>query len=302
MSYPRNQSIFYKITSPQMLADRLRVTLDELNELCAATNNYKRWTDKKTGRPIQEPKPKLDKVHKRVALLLAKIDTPNYLHSAIRGRSYITNASGHSVDTGCVKIDVRKFYPSVRSQAVHHFFLDRMLCSGDVAGILTKLLTVDGHLPTGSSSSPILSYFAYEDMFDALHALAVANGCIMTVYVDDVVFTGKGATRGLLYAARRIFASYRLHGHKTKLFRPGQPRIITGVAVTKDGMRLPNKRQKGIGDDFATFDALPNGRERLIVARRLTGRLFEASQVDPSWRPKAEVMAEERNALQRFAK
>jgi len=300
LSYPRNQSIFYKITSPQMLADRLRVTLDELNELCAASDNYKRWPDKKTGRPIQEPKPELDKIHKRVAALLAKMETPDYLHSAIKGKSYITNASGHSVGTGCVKIDVRKFYPSVRSQAVHHFFLDRMLCTGDVAGILTKLLTVDGHLPTGSSSSPILSYFAYEDMFEALAALAKANGCIMTVYVDDVVFTGTGATRGLLYAARKVFASYRLYGHKTKLFRPGQPRIITGVAVTKEGMKLPNKRQRGIADDLATFDSLPNGREKLVVARRLTGRLFEASQIDPAWRSKAEAMAAERDSLQRI--
>lgn len=302
MSYPRNQSIFYKVTSPQMLADRLCVTLDELNELCAATDNYKRWTDKKTGRPIQEPTPKLDKLHKRVAMLLAKIDTPDYLHSAIKGRSYITNASGHSVDTGCVKIDVRKFYPSIRSQALHHFFLDRILCAGDVAGSLTKLLTVDGHLPTGSSSSPILSYFAYEDMFEALAALAKTNGCIMTVYVDDVVFTGVGATRGLLYAARKVFASFRLHGHKTKLFRPGQPRIITGVAVTKEGMKLPNKRQKSIAEDFATLNALPNGREKLIVARRLTGRLFEASQIDPAWRSKAEAVAAERDNLHRYAK
>lgn len=302
MSYPRNQSIFYKITSPQMLADRLRVPLDELNDLCKAKDNYKRWTDRKTGRPIQEPKPNLDKVHKRVARLLAKINTPDYLHSAIRGRSYITNASGHTVYEGCAKIDVKKFYPTVRAQAVHHFFRDRMHCTGDVAGILTKLLTVDGHLPTGSSSSPILSYFAYEDMFEALAQLAIKNDCTMTVYVDDVVFTGRGATRSLLYDARRILASFRLHGHKTKLFRPGQPRIVTGVAITRDGMKLPNKRQKGIAEDFEVFDALPIGREKLIVARRLTGRLFEASQIDPSWRPKAEVMAAERDALQRYAR
>ena len=51
-------------------------------------------------------------------------------------------------------------------------------------------------------------------------------------------------------------------------------------AVTKEGMKLPSERQKGVADDFATFDALPHGREKLLVARRLTGRLFEASQVD----------------------
>ena len=302
MSYPRDQSIFYKVTSPQMLADRLGMPLAEVQSLCEAADNYKRWTDKASGRPIQEPMPKLDKVHKRVARLLAKIETPDYLHSAIKGRSYITNAEKHKVDAGCVKIDVRKFYPSVRAQAVHHFFLDRMHCTGDAAGILTKLLTVDGHLPTGSSSSPILSYFAYEDMFQELDALSVERGCVMTVYVDDVVFTGPGATRAMLYAARRIFGKYRLHAHKTKMFRAGQPRIITGVAVTKDGMRLPNKRQKSIADDFAAFDHLPDGYEKLVVARRLTGRLFEASQVDATWRPKAETMAVERDTLNKYAR
>jgi hypothetical protein len=299
MTYARNQSILYKVTSPQMLADRLRISLDEMNILCASSDNYKRWTDTKTGRPIQEPKPRLDMVHKRVARQLANIKTPDYLHSAIRGRSYITNASAHSVDEGCVKIDVRKFYPSVRAQAVHHFFLDRMRCTGDVAGILTKLLTVDGHLPTGSSSSPILSFFAYEDMFEELAGLAKLAGCQLTVYIDDMVFTGSGATRSLLYASRKVLSTYRLYGHKTKLFRPGQPRIITGVAVTKEGMKLPNKRQKAIAEDFAALDLAPEGLGKLTIARRLAGRLFEAGQIDPSWLSKAEAMAATRDAIQR---
>ena len=86
------------------------------------------------------------------------------------------------------------------------------------------------------------------------------------------------------------------------MFRAGQPRIITGVAVTKDGMRLPNKRQKSIADDFAAFDHLPDGYEKLVVAMRLTGRLFEASQVDVTWRPKAETMAAERDTLNKYVR
>jgi hypothetical protein len=174
-----------------------------------------------------------------------------------------------------------------------------MLCTGDVAGILTKLLTVDGHLPTGSSSSPILSFFAYEDMFEELEGLAKLAGCQLTVYIDDMVFTGCGATRSLLYASRRVLASYRLYGHKTKLFRPGQPRIITGVALTKEGMKLPNKRQKSIAADFVAFDIAPDGFEKLVIVRRLVGRLFEASQIDPTWLSKAEAMAATRDAMQR---
>lgn len=299
MSHDRNQSILYKVTSPQMLADRLLISREELDALLADADPYKRWIDKKSGRAIQEPRPRLAKAHRRIATLLARIDTPPYLHSAKKGRSYISNAAAHSVDDGCVKIDVRRFYPSARAQAVYHFFLDRMACDGDVAGMLAKLLTVDGHLPTGSSASPIVSYFAYEDLFHELAVLAEACGCKMTVYVDDIVFTGVGATRRLLFEARKAIGKRHLHGHKTKLFRPGQPRVITGVVVTNSGLRLPNRRQVRIADDQKLFEDLPLGREKLNVAQRLTGRLFEASQIDAGWRVRAEAMAALRDNIQR---
>ena len=98
MSYGRDQSILYKVTSPQMLADRLCISRDELNAIVADPDPYKRWLDKKSGRMIQEPRPKLAKIHRRIAVLLARIDTPAYLHSAKKGRSYISNASAHSVE------------------------------------------------------------------------------------------------------------------------------------------------------------------------------------------------------------
>lgn len=300
MSYERNQSILYKVTSPQMLAKRLLMSREELDALLADADPYKRWIDKKSGRAIQEPRPRLAKVHRRVATLLASIETPAYLHSAKKGRSYISNAAAHSVEDGCVKIDVRRFYPSTRVQAVYHFFLDRMACAADVAGTLAKLLTVDGHLPTGSSASPIVSYFAYEDLFDELSALAESVGCKVTVYIDDIVFAGAGATRRLLFEARKAIGKRHLHGHKTKLFRPGQPRIITGVAVTNNGLRLPNRRQMRIAEDQKLFDDLPLGCEKLLVAQRLTGRLFEASQIDAGWRARAEAMAAQRDALDKL--
>ena len=79
MSHDRNQSILYKVTSPQMLADRLLISRGELDALLADADPYKRWIDKKSGRAIQEPRPKLAKVHRRIATLLARIDTPAYL-------------------------------------------------------------------------------------------------------------------------------------------------------------------------------------------------------------------------------
>ncbi|RMF10779.1 MAG: RNA-directed DNA polymerase [Alphaproteobacteria bacterium] len=298
-SYPRDQSRLYKVKSPAQLADIFFLQPHELDLLLDANENYIRWTDKKTGREIQRPKPLLEKVHRRAGMLLSRIETPDFLHSAIKGRSYISNAQRHMPDEPTAKIDVRKFYPSARAQAVFHFFRDRMLCDGDVAGMLARLLTVDGHLATGSSVSPILSFFAYEDMFTDIEALAIERGCEMTCYVDDMVFTGPGATRRLIYDIIQIVRQYRLWGHKTKLFKPGQPKVITGVAVIRVGQRLPNRRQKTIADEMDVLKSTRDDAERLAIIRRLLGRLYEAAQVDSSWYVTADAMADEKRGLER---
>ncbi len=212
--------------------------------------------------------------------------------------TYISNAKSHPPSQPTVKIDVKKFYVNARGQAVYHFFLERMDCDPRAAGILARLLTVGGHLPTGSSASPIVSYFAYEDMFNELFELAVHRSCKMTVYVDDIVFTGAGATRELLYEAKKIMRKYRLFGHKTKSFRARQPKVLTGVAITEQGPRLPNKRQKSIADDFVLFANMPFGEEKLRCARRLTGKLYEAAQVDNMWKKKADEFASTKQVLE----
>lgn len=290
-AYPRDQSKLYNIISPAQLRDLLNIKERKLIRILDRRDNYICWVDEKSKRDIQKPKPFLDIIHKRIATLLSRIETPDFLHSAIKGKSYVTNAAQHSPNFPSIKIDIRKYYPSVRAQAIFHFFCNRMKCAQDVAGILTKLLTVDGHLATGSSVSPILSYYAYEDMFQEMAALAGERGCVMTCYVDDMVFTGKGATRQLIYDMRKIARRYRLWVHKTKIFSASQPKVVTGVAVTKLGLRLPNKRQKIIREEHALLPDLSQPNERLAAVRRLASRVHEAGQVDPAWKPKATALS-----------
>ena len=103
-SYPFHQSRLYKIKSPAQLADLLNVRLGLIDMLLSARENYVRFTEKKSGRPIQEPKPTLQAIHKRVAKLLGRIETPDELHSAKKGRSYVT-------------MPVRTMAPPVRSKS-----------------------------------------------------------------------------------------------------------------------------------------------------------------------------------------
>jgi RNA-directed DNA polymerase len=296
--HPLNQSRLYKVKSIAQLSDILGISKSYVKYIMRDRENYIRFTTK-GGRDVQWPKPILRRGQKRAAQLLSRIETPDFLHSAKRGRSYITNAQQHSWGHPSVKIDIRQFFQSTRAAAVYHFFADKMCCVPDVASALTKLLTVDGYLPTGGNASPILSYFTYMDMFSEIEILAKQRDCVVTCLIDDMTFTGPGATRALIYDVRRIIARYRLWGHKTKVFKRGQPKIITGVAVTRIGPRVPNKRQVAIAEDLKSLAAAQSDEERLVVLRRVIGRIHEAAQIEPLWRSRADSLVIQRREIER---
>jgi RNA-directed DNA polymerase len=295
--YPLNQSPFYKVKSPAQLADILGTNRKTMIRIASGSFNYIQFENHR-GRDIQWPKPTLRRIQKRAANLLGRIETPNFLHSAKKGRSYITNADQHSPLLPSVKVDIRKFFQSVRAPAVFHFFKDKMLCAPDVAGILARIFTLDKHLPTGGNVSPILSYFAYMDMFAEIDDLARRSDCVMTCLMDDMAFTGSGASGSLIYEVGRILGQYRRCAHKTKVFKARQVKIITGIAITTRGRRVPNKRQKAIAQDLRDLRAAQSDEEQLTILRRATGRAYEAAQVDPAWLPRAKSIAAKRKAVE----
>jgi len=294
--YSLDQSPLYKIKSIGQLGDILKTDRKTINYLVSSNDNYIRFTTQ-TDRDIQWPKPSLRRIQKRAADLLSRIETPEFLHSARRGRSYITNAAKHSAMLPGLKVDIRKFFQSVRVPAVFHFFRDKMLCEPDVAAVLAKLFTVDRHLPTGGNVSPILSYFTYMDMFAEIDSVARQRDCVMTCLMDDMTFTGPGATRQLLYDVQCILRRYRLWAHKTQIFKSHQARVITGVAVTIRGLRVPYKRQRAIARDRRELSRAQSDEMRLDILKHAIGRLHEAAQVDVAWRPRAVALVARRKII-----
>ncbi|UAK23842.1 reverse transcriptase family protein [Sphingomonas nostoxanthinifaciens] len=277
-------SALFKLTSPARLAHILCISPGQLAYLVRnAEANYLVRTDRKTGRLIEEPKALLKQVHARVAKLLQQIETPDYLHSGVRQRSYVTNASQHGAKDSAVKLDIKKFFPSVRAAAVYSFFHELMEYPADVASRMTRLLTIGGHLPTGGNASCILSFWAYKPMFDEIAELAVAKSCAFTLYVDDMTISGRFASRSMQQAARQIVGRHRLRAHKNKVFVPNQPRVVTGVAVTVRGLELPNRRAKAIDDATQVVTHTADGSAKLALLPVLIGRVSEAAEIDPAW-------------------
>jgi len=281
------------IDSPKDLARRLStkslpLTVEDLHNLSGDAGNFKLYKIKE--RPIQEPKARLQAIHLRVHRLLSKVEVPDYLHSAVKGRSYLSNAAAHLARDPVIKIDIKKFFASVPQRAILRFLRVSCRCRSDVAKLLSNILVFNGKIATGSSASPILAYYAFKQMFDEIAALAASLGLTFTCYVDDMTLSGSAATNATLMKVRAIISRHGLKSHKTRKFKAGDPRIITGVCLAVDGHRVPNKLHLKIATDFESFasEGDPNLRKKTLLS--LLGRLEAAGLIDPRYKARAATL------------
>lgn len=278
ITYGLSASPLFKVWTPKRLALRLGFNDADLQQV-SRRGLYRHFEI--DGRECQQPLGLTRAVHDRVARLLSRIEVPAYLHS-VRGLSYKSNAAEHVGDVPSVRLDIRKFYPSTKTLAIWNFFRYKLACSPNVATLFANICTCNGALPTGSPISSYLAYFANVDLFSSLAELAESVNCTMSVYVDDITFTGEHATGQLLDEAIQIVhrSHLRHNRYKSRVLSAGIPKRITGVIVTSTGIAVPNSRQKRIGELFrerATMQSIGTG---------LVGRLWEAAQIAPHFKLK----------------
>ncbi|MFT4059655.1 MAG: reverse transcriptase family protein [Legionella sp.] len=291
-SYPLKDSWLYNIRTKNSLCAKLETNIETINTLSDDGANYQTFflqqADKK--REIQAPKFELDKIHSRIASLLARIEVPDYLHSGIKGRSNITNA--HLGTTPVLTLDIKNFYSSTSAKSVYHFFYSRLNCSSDVASLLASLCTYNNHVPTGSRVSMILAYWANEPMFQHLRHLSARKNITMTVYVDDLTFSGENVNRSFQKNVINIIkrAGMSVHQKKTKLYLKTQAKVITGVVITDNKMFVRNKHHRAIYELFNSIGDAKNEAELEYLSSSLIGKLSAAGQIDHRFLQRARSM------------
>lgn len=281
-SYSLQNSPLYNIRTKKDLATILFTSEAALRGMTdKSIPHYEYWEEEKPDgsmRPLCRPHEGLDKVQSRIAYLLSCIETPNYVHAPVPKRTYVTNAAAHKDSRAFCLMDIENFYPSCKEEKVIAFFQNRMICSLDVAVILARLCCDKGSLPQGSSSSPILSYWAYSEMWDAIYDIAKDSGNIFTLYIDDLTISGNIVTRRAIWEVRK-----QIHKHglsiKTKKTRwiIEKPARVTGVIVGPSQLRLPNRQHKKLAE--AKSDYSKPGGNRKKKANVLRGRKAQAAQI-----------------------
>lgn len=299
--YLLNQSPFYKLSNKKKLAKILFISLFDLKNIqncrddiidkkLSNDKNFKikiKKDKKGKDRQMEIPNNFLKKIHERIANLLSNIETPLYLHSAIKNHSYKTNAKVHIGEHSLIKTDISNFYPSTTFNKIFLFFYKTMLCEYDIATILAKICTYNKHLPTGSPLSPILSFFANKNMFDEINDLCLRNNLNFTVYIDDLTISGNGCFKIFGEVLKIIYKNgYKTKSKKNIKYLSGYTKEVTGVIIKNNELRLPNIRYKKIRK---LEEEIKDVQDKYILKKKyneLVGRLREGSQFDEKLKEK----------------
>ncbi|MBT1870776.1 reverse transcriptase family protein [Enterobacter mori] len=292
-SYGVMDSPFYKLKSKKKLAALLCVNISDFSILKKDEGNYSIFEQlSKKGKPrkIQKPLEKLDVVHTRIASLLSRIGLPLYLHSGKKACSNVTNARAHLNNEKMMTTDIKAFFPSTTRLMIFSFFYSVMKMSCDVADILSHICTCHDRLPTGSRISMPLAFFANSRMFDEIHELCQKLKIEMTVYVDDLTFSGANVNRLFCAVTRKIINKHGhvMHPTKTKLYSKDKPKLVTGVIVLGNHLKVRNEQHRLMARDIEYWKIIKDAEnaKETSIAKTLFGRLHSMGVIEQRYKSK----------------
>lgn len=281
--YELRASPFFRLRSKAKLAKVLLVPRMKLKKLSQLEDGYKHFKkSKKTGgsREICAPIHQLKVVQSRIADLLGRVAAPDYLFAPVEGRSYVDNAARHIGSRSVHLLDIEDFFPNCTSKKVIWFFQTHMECSLDVAVILARIATHNDVFPQGSPCSPILAYFAYIDMWEEINTTVTNSGCKLSVYVDDLTISGDTVPEAMVWKLKEIM---HRHGHRyaprKERARRDRPVEITGVILTSDGVKAPNRQRQKIHSVRASLRKTNSSEHAKHLEAQLLGRVAQFKQI-----------------------
>jgi RNA-directed DNA polymerase len=146
---------------------------------------------KKSGkaRVINAPDRRLKMVQRKIADLLTPLyRRRNPVHGFVADRSVKTNAQSHLGSKFIVNLDLKDFFPSISQNRVAGV-LKSLGVDSSVADAIATLCCLNGCLPQGAPSSPILSNMICFRLDKELLEFAKGARCIFTRYADDLSFS-----------------------------------------------------------------------------------------------------------------
>jgi RNA-directed DNA polymerase len=280
-----------------------------------------------TPRVISSPEATLLQVQKWILRnILSRVEPHSSSYAYQSGKSIRKCAQQHLGAEWLVKLDVHDFFHSVDERQVYRAFFELgygPLASFEMARICTRRAiggfpdrgrfsvpyrtraaipeysnSTLGFVPQGAPTSGALANLVARPLDMRLSQIAGESQMVYTRYADDIVLSAlypfdRTKARRVIELARRAIeeSHFRLHHKKTHVVPPGARRIVLGLLVDGDRLRLSKDMRARIESHIYGVEKfglrshqLTRGFSSLLgLARHIEGLLSFAHDIDPQW-------------------
>lgn len=241
---------------------------------------YKPWIKeeiKKDGsvkkRPICPSTGTLKLLQKKLkGSLFGKYKLPDYVQGGIKGKDSITNAKAHQGKNFHFCLDLKNFFPSVKSSRVNKVLLN-LGYTPSVASTITKLVTatrkteivnLKWEVPQGAPTSTCITNLVFYMEVDRYIEKIIADKNITyTRYVDDLNFSSQQDFEPLVYEIVGMIARANFKINRSKTFYKKGKVEITGTQVCQNALK-PTKKLKAKAIESDRSEASKKGVQQHI--------------------------------------
>jgi len=210
------------------------------------------YIEKKNGnfREINEPLPSLKEIQNWILkeiLYLVKVSP--YAKAYIKGKSVKDNARFHRKQKKVLSMDIKNFFPSITFRRVLHVFRN-IGYRESVAVMLANLCCLNGCLPQGAPTSPMLSNIIASSLDYKIVNYIGKEKIRYTRYADDLTFSGDFKEGDLIKNVERIVnrEGFKINERKTRIRHRNQRQEVTGIVVNEK-MQISRKIRHKIRSD-----------------------------------------------------
>jgi len=187
-----HQSNLPPLVRPQVISYMFGISYNLILAMSIYPSNYYRiYKIPKAGnkfRQIEAPRRFLKLVQRWIYdHMLSQVSLPSEVHGFTSQKDIFTNAKPHLGAKNIMVIDIKDFFPSIKSKSVRRVFKE-LGFPRKVSNRLTCLCTFDDRLPQGAPTSPALANIVFSPIDRELIGIAKKWGCEYTRYADDLFF------------------------------------------------------------------------------------------------------------------
>ncbi len=217
--------------------------------------------------------------------ILYNLDPGDYSHGFIPDRSIITNASVHVGEELVLNIDLKDFFPNIKTNRIVGLF-NKMGYTKKTAVLLAEICTFEWALPQGAPTSPMLSNLIAWHLDVHLAEFCEKRGLNYSRYADDISISGPRILPKYKTLIFRIIEieGFKINYEKVRLHDRGSSQRVTGLVVNE---KVSIERRKKKFLRAIVYNIVKNGplaenrTNDPFFREKILGLLGFAKTVDP---------------------